>query len=49
MWKRRRCGGIGEALVIVDRVMGLNEINEAMDHVRAGKARGRVVIRVRDD
>jgi len=33
----------------VDRVMSLDRINAAMDYVRAGKAHGWVVIRVRED
>ena len=33
----------------IDRVMPLEQFNEAMDYMRSGKARGRVVIRVKDD
>ncbi|MAE61154.1 MAG: hypothetical protein CMJ49_07340 [Planctomycetaceae bacterium] len=39
----------GVVIPRIDRVMPLDQFNQAMDHVRSGNAKGRVVIRVADD
>jgi D-arabinose 1-dehydrogenase-like Zn-dependent alcohol dehydrogenase len=35
--------------VLVDRVIGLDELPEALDDVRAGATRGRIVVKLDDE